>query len=112
MAPANSSSRSRKAQGGATPATAATPSKPAQKKTVVPALPLPYVKRQNAGAGAGAAVIDKSTESRSANQNEAADGANDVRGTSSGGKVSLEAHPKEKTDASANEKPGKFDHCR
>jgi hypothetical protein len=113
MAPANSS-KSRKAQGGATPAAtaAATTSKPAQKKTLVPALPLPYVKRQNAAAAPAAAAVDKYTESRSANQSEAAAGANEVRGTSGGGKVSPATHPKEETDASAHEKPGKFHHCR
>ncbi|KAM3454337.1 hypothetical protein MY3296_003020 [Beauveria thailandica] len=58
MAPANGSSKPRKAAPAAAgdtpvaPAAAATTSKPAQKKPVVPALPLPYVKRQAAAAPA------------------------------------------------------------
>lgn len=60
MAPPNGSSKSRKPNttsaaatsttGAASPAPAATATKPAPKKAVVPALPLPYVKRQAAAA--------------------------------------------------------------
>ncbi|OAA79279.1 hypothetical protein LEL_02765 [Akanthomyces lecanii RCEF 1005] len=74
MAPANGSSKPRKATAaaaaaGATPApvvpvAATTNSKPAQKKAVVPALPLPYVKRQQAAAAASAAANANKTETK------------------------------------------------
>ncbi|ATY65237.1 hypothetical protein A9K55_004272 [Cordyceps militaris] len=61
MAPANGSSKPRKPAGAAAGAGSApaapvtTTSKPAQKKLVAPALPLPYVKRQAASAAPAAA---------------------------------------------------------
>ncbi|KAM3468459.1 hypothetical protein MY5147_007908 [Beauveria neobassiana] len=71
MAPANGSSKPRKAAPAAAgdapvaPAAAATTSKPAQKKPVVPALPLPYVKRQAAAASASASASTNASKPES-----------------------------------------------
>lgn len=94
MAPANGSSKSRKAQAGTATATSASAStgKPAQKKTVVPALPLPYVKRQ---AAAIAVAAEQPVEARSATKIDGAVAVNEPKTKTDAGKGATATLPKE-----------------
>lgn len=103
MAPANGSSKARKGQAGA--ATTTDTARPAQKKTVAPALPLPYIKRQ----AASAAV--KPSELRPASKNDAAattPGANNVKAKPGVGEAAVQPHPKQDPVNSVNEKQCKL----